>query len=69
MKETKDVLTEISSTLREIEGKYPELQKYLDETRNTLPSGQEGNTELNKDDLQTYLDNLKEMVENYKKEH
>jgi hypothetical protein len=37
MKETKDVLTEISSTLREIEGKYPELQKYLDETRNTLP--------------------------------
>ena len=35
MKNSQQILTEISTVTREIEDKYPELQKYLSETRST----------------------------------
>ncbi|WP_026754354.1 hypothetical protein [Sediminibacter sp. Hel_I_10] len=66
---TQQILTEISTVTRDIEENYPELQKYLDETRSTLPEG--GNTEakLDQKELQDYLDGLKEMISKYKEEH
>lgn len=65
-KKTRDVLSEISSLTRDIEENYPELQKYLDESRSTLPkpySNDGGAT----NDLEDYLEELKELVANYDK--
>lgn len=69
MKTTREILSEISKVIRTIEENYPELQKYLDETRSTLPSGSNDNADLNKEDLVNYLNQLNELVEKYKKEH
>ncbi|MGJ8548422.1 hypothetical protein HSX10_07715 [Winogradskyella undariae] len=63
------ILTEISTVTRDIEENYPELQKYLGETRSTLPKGDNSDGSLNKEDLENYLNELKEMIEKYKKEH
>jgi len=63
------ILTEISTVTRDIEENYPELQKYLGETRSTLPEGDNSDGSLNKEDLENYLNELKEMIEKYKKEH
>ncbi|WP_222611310.1 hypothetical protein [Winogradskyella echinorum] len=69
MKTTRDILTEISKVIRNIEENYPELQKYLGETRSTLPGGSNDNAELNREDLENYLNQLNQMVDKYKKEH
>lgn len=69
MKKSQEILTEIARVTRDIEENYPELQKYLDETRSTLPEGDNSSAELKEEDLRNYLDQLKEMIENYKKEH
>ncbi|WP_369972748.1 hypothetical protein [Psychroserpens sp. XS_ASV72] len=58
------ILTEIAKVTRDIEAHYPELQKYLDETRSTLPQGDD--LELNNKVLKDYLDGLKNMIEKYK---
>ena len=63
------ILTEISTVTRDIEENYPELQKYLGETRSTLPKSDNSDGSLNKEDLENYLNELKEMIEKYKKEH
>ncbi|WP_179344607.1 hypothetical protein [Winogradskyella ursingii] len=68
-KNTQAILTEISSVTRDIEENYPELQKYLDETRSTLPEGSNASAELKEEDLKNYLDQLKEMVKKYKEKH
>lgn len=65
----KDILTEITRLTNEIENKYPELQKYLDETRATLPQGDFNDSELDVASLENYRDSLKEMIEKYEKEH
>ncbi|NNE32334.1 MAG: hypothetical protein HKN40_08200 [Winogradskyella sp.] len=69
MKETNHILTEIAAVTRNIEDNYPELMKYLNETRSTLPEGSNADASLNKADLQNYLDQLNELVSKYKKEH
>lgn len=69
MKDTQEILTEIATVTREIEDNYPELMKYLDETRSTLPEGSNASAGLNKEDLQNYLNQLKELVSKYKAEH
>ncbi|MFC0603441.1 hypothetical protein [Winogradskyella pulchriflava] len=69
MQKTQKILAEISAITREIEEQYPELQKYLSETRSTLPSGSNANADINEEDLKNYLNQLKEMLEKYKKEH
>ncbi len=66
MKNTQDILTEISTVTREIEDKYPELQKYLKETRSTLPKATNQSPKLDNEDLENYLNELKAMVNKYK---
>lgn len=63
----RDILTEISNVTRDIEENYPELQKYLDETRSTLPQGNNNSAELHENELKDYLKGLKEMISKYKK--
>ncbi len=65
----RQILTEISTVTRDIEENYPELQKYLDETRETLPEGDNNSAKLDPKELQEHLDTLKEMIAKYKKEH
>lgn len=62
------LLTKISERVRSIEENYPELQKYLDETRITLPQSNE-DTPIDKKDLEDYLNSLDTMVDEYKKAH
>lgn len=61
----KNILSEIASLTRTIEANYPELQKYLDERRNTLHQGNINSGELNNEELSTYRDSLKNLIEKY----
>ena len=69
MKTTQEILSEITTITREIEEHYPELQKYLGETRTTLPQGDNSSAKLDLEALENYRDELKNLVEKYKKEH
>ncbi|MCB0398916.1 MAG: hypothetical protein KDD26_04690 [Winogradskyella sp.] len=60
------ILTKISTLTREIEEQYPELTKYLEETRSTLPNSS-GKATLNNSDLKNYLEQLESLIENHKK--
>jgi len=62
---TRDILTEITQVTTDIENNYPELQKYLDESRSTLPKSYESNSSINQE-LENYLNELKELISNYK---
>ncbi|MBR9844612.1 MAG: hypothetical protein GYB35_00175 [Algicola sp.] len=66
---TRAILTEIATVTRTIEDNYPELQKYLDETRSTLPQGDNSDASINKKDLENYLNELKTLIKKYKKDH
>ena len=61
-----DILSEISTLTRVIEQDFPELLKYLDETRSTLPQGEEGST-IDMKSLENYRDSLKELIQRYDK--
>jgi len=63
---TRETLSEITRVTRDIEENYPELQKYLDESRSTLPKPYDPEPGINKD-LNDYLKELKELIANYKK--
>ena len=63
------ILTEISTVARDIEENYPELQKYLDETQDTLPEGANTSAKMDEKSLETYLNTLKEMIKKYEEEH
>tara|TARA_R110002049_G_scaffold292252_2_gene476635 strand:- start:18414 stop:18647 length:234 start_codon:yes stop_codon:yes gene_type:complete len=64
----KDIFSEISSLTRKIEEEYPELQKYLDETRETLKQGNFDNNKIEKKDLEDYRNSLKELIQRYQQE-
>ncbi|WP_040279585.1 hypothetical protein [Psychroserpens damuponensis] len=66
---TRQILTEISTVTRTIENNYPELQKYLDETQSTLPSGDNHSASINEKELQSYLEELKRLVSEYDDKH
>lgn len=66
MKTTQELLTEISTILREIEDQHPELNKYLDETPMTIPDIE--NPDVDQKALKDYLESLKSMVDNYEKD-
>ena len=66
MANQQDVLTKISILTTEIETKYPELQKYLDETRITLPQGDNSDAEIDSKSLENYMNELEELIKNYK---
>ena len=61
-----NVLSEISALTLEIEQDYPELLKYLDETRSTLPHGNENNS-MDMKSLEDYRETLKELIQSYGK--
>jgi hypothetical protein len=69
MKNTQQILTEIATVTREIEDNFPELQKYLDETRSTLSGSSKESGTIDTKDLQDYLNELRELTKKYKKEH
>ena len=60
-----DILTEIAALNRKIDEKYPELRKYLDETRSTIPQSDVNNPNIDTDALQNYRDSLKELIKKY----
>ena len=47
--------------------KYPELQKYLDETRSTLQERSPNDGELGAKSLKDYRDTLKTLIDKYEK--
>ncbi|MEZ4801548.1 MAG: hypothetical protein R2797_02165 [Gelidibacter sp.] len=63
------ILTEISQISREIEEKYPELQKYLEETPETLSDEENKAGKMDEKALKNYLESLKAIVKKYKEEH
>ncbi|MBL85452.1 MAG: hypothetical protein CMO82_02195 [Winogradskyella sp.] len=63
MDTTQQILTKIAALTREIEDHHPELIKYLDETRSTLPNNS-GQATLDNKDLQNYLEQLQSLLEN-----
>ena len=63
------ILTEISQISREIEEKYPELQKYLEETPQTLSDQKNQSGTMDEKALKDYLESLKSIVKKYKEEH
>lgn len=69
MNMSQKILTEIATVTRDIEENYPELQKYLDETRSTLPEGSNDSASLDEEDLNNYLNELKAIRDKYKEEH
>ncbi|WP_283636266.1 hypothetical protein [Aquaticitalea lipolytica] len=69
MKIPQKILTEISQITREIEDKYPELQKYLDELPITLSDDDNKVEKMDEKMLKEYLENLKSIVKKYKKEY
>ena len=69
MKLSQQLLTEITQTTRDIEDNYPELQKYLDENPMTLPDENNADVEMDDKALKEYLESLKELIKNYKKDH
>lgn len=60
-----DILSEISSLTRRIEEEYPELEKYLDESRSTLPKD-DLNPKMSVEELQDYRDTLQNMIAKYR---
>ena len=66
MKSEKELLTEISTTIREIEEQDPELLKYLDETPMTIPDIQ--NPNVDRKQLEEYLESLREIKRKYEQE-
>ena len=62
-----DILSEISALSRIIEEQHPELQKYLDENRSTLPQGNMQSSIITEDELINYRDTLKALINNYSK--
>lgn len=69
MKMSQKTLTEISEISREIEEKYPELQKYLEETPQTLSDEDNKVGKMDEKALTDYLESLKEIVKKYKEDH
>ncbi|GAA4280232.1 hypothetical protein [Gaetbulibacter aestuarii] len=60
-----NILNEISNLTRTIEEEYPELEKYLDESRSTLPKDN-ANPKVSIKELQNYRDSLQNMIAKYR---
>jgi hypothetical protein len=66
MKTTQNLLTEITTLIREIEADYPELYRYMDENPMTIPGQKQPN--VDNQALENYLQTLKDVLKRYKKE-
>lgn len=60
-----NILSDISNLTRTIEEEYPELEKYLDESRSTLPKD-DPKSKLSIEELQEYRDTLQNMIAKYR---
>ena len=60
-----NILSDISNLTRTIEEEYPELEKYLDESRSTLPKDAP-KSKLSIEELQEYRDTLQNMIAKYR---
>jgi hypothetical protein len=67
MKNIQQLMQEIIRLTSEIETKYPEVYKYLEETPLLLWDAKEKN--ISTSDLESYLNTLKELLEDYLKTH
>ena len=67
MNELKNILQEITSLTLEIETKYPELYRYLDENPLTLPVNPEPH--IDKKVMQEYLRGLQELLKHHLETH
>jgi hypothetical protein len=67
MKTVKELLSDISSLLRNIETNYPEVYQYLDENPVTIPNME--HPKVSTEDLENYLATLKDLLAKYKLEH
>ena len=63
--ENRNLLTKISVLTREIETKYPEVYEHLGEIPQTIPDVE--NPEVEKKELENYLNSLETMLEKAKK--
>ena len=63
--ENRNLLTKISVLTREIETKYPEVYEHLGEIPQTIPDVV--NPEVEKKELENYLNSLETMLEKAKK--
>ncbi|MGJ5643032.1 hypothetical protein [Formosa sp. S-31] len=66
MKSTDKLLSEISQFMLMIENDYPEVYRYLDENPITIPNQEHPN--VNIEELEGYLQGLKDILERYKAE-
>ncbi|MEZ4793290.1 MAG: hypothetical protein R2783_07470 [Gelidibacter sp.] len=69
MELSQKILAELSEISREIEEKYPELQKYLEELPITISDKENKVGKMDEKSLKDYLENLKSIVLKYKEEH
>ena len=67
MSDLRTILTQITELTTIIETDYPELHQFLDEDPMTIPAMQD--PEIDKDVMQIYLDELKQMLKQYSKTH
>lgn len=63
MKRLQELIKEISNLTLEIEEKYPELYRYLDENPISIPSAE--HPQVDSKVLSGYLESLKTMLKNY----
>ncbi|WGK64008.1 hypothetical protein [Croceiramulus getboli] len=67
MEALENIIQKISSALSEIESHFPELQAFLDEQPMTL--GNSPGDTMEEADLQSYLNSLEQLLQQYKKTH
>lgn len=67
MKTLSNLLKEVNELTLEIESRYPELYRHLDETPLFFAEGKEG--KVGKEELKSYLDTLKQELAMHIKSH
>lgn len=67
MKNLQELLKEITELTFKIEKNYPELYQFLDENPQTIPS--KDHPEINKKELQDYLESLKQLLSHHLETH
>lgn len=67
MKKLNQIMNEIITLTTEIETKYPELYRYLEETPIHLCEGKE--KVICSDDLEQYLETLRDQLNHHKETH
>jgi hypothetical protein len=63
MKNSQEVIREISELTTMIKKKYPELYRFIDESPITIPSS--NNPQVDKAIMEDYLESIKKVLKNY----